>query len=171
MDRRESMFLRPVLDRGLETQAPGHENSLGEVEGGLDRQREQGRGDGAFEKDHRAVIATEAGEDRLAEPAGPDPSLEVTVVPGVPRYHSSQCILIRFMGEDDLDTMTVAAARWWRPGRRGGPPGARYRRERGHGALAAEAPTKIEAAQPPARKATLMGMQAGEHPRDRLRGI
>ena len=47
----------------------------------------------------------------LTEPAAPDPDLEVTVVPGVPRYHKSQCILIRFMGDSDLDKMTVAAAR------------------------------------------------------------
>jgi len=46
-----------------------------------------------------------------AEPAGPDPSLEVTVVPGVPRYHNASCILIRFMGDSDLDKMTRAAAR------------------------------------------------------------
>ncbi len=36
---------------------------------------------------------------------------EVTVVPGVPRYHNARCILIRFMGEDDLSKMTLAAAR------------------------------------------------------------
>ena len=36
---------------------------------------------------------------------------EVTVVPGVPRYHRASCILIRFMGDSDLDKMTVAAAR------------------------------------------------------------
>ncbi|HWM98020.1 MAG TPA: hypothetical protein VNO54_13270, partial [Streptosporangiaceae bacterium] len=46
-----------------------------------------------------------------AEPAGPDPSMEVTVVPGVPRYHNAHCILIRFMGDSDLDKMTLAAAR------------------------------------------------------------
>ena len=46
-----------------------------------------------------------------AEPAGPDPSMEVTVVPGVPRYHNARCILIRFMGDSDLDKMTLAAAR------------------------------------------------------------
>ncbi len=45
------------------------------------------------------------------EPAAPDPNLEVTVVPGVPRYHNARCILIRFMGENDLDKMTRAAAR------------------------------------------------------------
>jgi hypothetical protein len=46
-----------------------------------------------------------------AEPAGLDPSMEVTVVPGVPRYHKAHCILIRFMGDSDLDKMTLAAAR------------------------------------------------------------
>jgi hypothetical protein len=46
-----------------------------------------------------------------AGPAGPDPSTEVTVVPGVPRYHNATCILIRFMGDSDLDKMTRAAAR------------------------------------------------------------
>ena len=37
--------------------------------------------------------------------------MEVTVVPGVPRYHNVRCILIRFMGDSDLDKMTLAAAR------------------------------------------------------------
>ena len=36
---------------------------------------------------------------------------EVTVVPGVPRYHRASCILIRFMGDSDLDKTTVAAAK------------------------------------------------------------
>jgi len=36
---------------------------------------------------------------------------QVTVVPGVPRYHNAQCILIRFMGEDDLNRMTLGEAR------------------------------------------------------------
>jgi hypothetical protein len=52
-----------------------------------------------------------------AAPEGPDPQTArasqtvVTVVPGVPRYHNASCILIRFMGEGDLETMTLAAAR------------------------------------------------------------
>jgi hypothetical protein len=45
------------------------------------------------------------------EPPGPDPQTEVTVVPGVPRYHNVSCILIRFMGEGDLEKMTLARAR------------------------------------------------------------
>jgi hypothetical protein len=32
------------------------------------------------------------------------------VVPGIARYHRSQCILIRFLGADDLETMTRKAA-------------------------------------------------------------
>jgi hypothetical protein len=53
----------------------------------------------------------QAEEAEGPEPAGLDPDMEVTVVPGVPRYHNARCILIRFMGEDDLDKMTRAAAR------------------------------------------------------------
>jgi hypothetical protein len=51
--------------------------------------------------------------ERAKEPelAASDLDLEVTVVPGVPRYHNARCMLIRFMGEDDLDKMTRAAAR------------------------------------------------------------
>jgi predicted flap endonuclease-1-like 5' DNA nuclease len=59
-------------------------------------------------QDERAEQDEKPGE---AEPAGPDPSMEVTVVPGVPRYHNAHCILIRFMGDSDLDKMTLAAAR------------------------------------------------------------
>jgi hypothetical protein len=35
---------------------------------------------------------------------------EVTIVPGVARYHRSGCILIRFLGGDDLETTTRRAA-------------------------------------------------------------
>ena len=44
-------------------------------------------------------------------PATVDLQREVTVVPGVPRYHNPHCLLIRFMGQDDLDQMTLGAAR------------------------------------------------------------
>jgi hypothetical protein len=36
---------------------------------------------------------------------------DVTVVPGVPRYHRGECILIRFMGENDLQRMPAEQAR------------------------------------------------------------
>jgi hypothetical protein len=35
---------------------------------------------------------------------------DVTIVPGVARYHRSECILIRFLGPDDLEIMTRQAA-------------------------------------------------------------
>jgi len=35
---------------------------------------------------------------------------QVTVVPGVPRYHLEDCILIRFMADGDLQKMTVQQA-------------------------------------------------------------
>jgi hypothetical protein len=35
---------------------------------------------------------------------------EVTVVPGIARYHVPGCILIRFLGADDLEVMTRQAA-------------------------------------------------------------
>jgi hypothetical protein len=46
-----------------------------------------------------------------AKQAGaPDLGRRVTVVPGIARYHSADCILIRFLGEDDLETMTLGKA-------------------------------------------------------------
>jgi hypothetical protein len=53
----------------------------------------------------KADAATaEGGADRPApaKPAGP---VQVTVVPGVARYHRSECILIRFLGEGDLEIL------------------------------------------------------------------
>ena len=38
------------------------------------------------------------------------PGTEVIVVPGITRYHRSQCILIRFLGPEDLQAMTRQAA-------------------------------------------------------------
>jgi len=35
---------------------------------------------------------------------------QVTVVPGVPRYHDGDCILIRFMADEDVQRMTVSEA-------------------------------------------------------------
>jgi hypothetical protein len=32
------------------------------------------------------------------------------VVPGIARYHTADCILIRFLGNDDLETMTLQEA-------------------------------------------------------------
>ncbi len=50
-----------------------------------------------------------AGDSALDESALGGSS-QVTVVPGIARYHRTQCILIRFLGSDDLETMTREAA-------------------------------------------------------------
>jgi hypothetical protein len=72
---------------------------------------------GASEPDAPAVAAAPA--DRVPEGSGPADEAPgdartadetVTVVPGVPRYHRSECILIRFMGDDDLQRMSLEAA-------------------------------------------------------------
>jgi len=39
-----------------------------------------------------------------------DDDVEVSVVPGITRYHRSDCQLIRFLSADDLDVMTRRAA-------------------------------------------------------------
>jgi hypothetical protein len=67
-----------------------------------------------------AAAEPAASEPAASEPSASEPSAsesavdlqrEVTVVPGVPRYHNPHCLLIRFMGQDDLDKMTLGAAR------------------------------------------------------------
>src|SRR6202043_2149800 len=42
--------------------------------------------------------------------AARDQGTEVTVVPGITRYHRGECILIRFLGPEDLETMPLRAA-------------------------------------------------------------
>jgi len=56
--------------------------------------------------------AADSGEgDRAAGADGAtSPDNEVTVVPGVPRYHRRGCILIRFLSDGDLETTTSRAA-------------------------------------------------------------
>jgi hypothetical protein len=44
------------------------------------------------------------------EAAAPPAASQVTVVPGIGRYHLADCILIRFLGADDLEVMTRQAA-------------------------------------------------------------
>jgi hypothetical protein len=45
-----------------------------------------------------------------APAAARDPGAEVTIVPGIARYHRGDCILIRFLGPEDLQTMTLREA-------------------------------------------------------------
>ena len=53
----------------------------------------------------------EPGERGSGEPVRAEAEPAVTVVPGVPRYHRRDCILIRFMGDNDLQKMPAEAAR------------------------------------------------------------
>jgi hypothetical protein len=58
--------------------------------------------------------ATDGEDSSGSEPAATaaaEPDQDVTVVPGVPRFHRSDCILIRFMGERDLQRMPVERAK------------------------------------------------------------
>jgi hypothetical protein len=48
-----------------------------------------------------------------SEPTGEadsEPETQVSVVPGIARYHTADCILIRFLSAEDLQTMTRQAA-------------------------------------------------------------
>lgn len=53
-----------------------------------------------------------SGEQRDDEPTAGrgSGSGQVTVVPGVPRYHKQNCILIRFMADEDMQKMTAQEA-------------------------------------------------------------
>jgi hypothetical protein len=58
---------------------------------------------------------SDAAEETTSTPAdgeasAPSGEHQVTVVPGVPRYHAANCILIRFMDEGDLQKMTLDEA-------------------------------------------------------------
>jgi hypothetical protein len=60
------------------------------------------------------ATATDDQDSSGSEPAAAaaaEPDQDVTVVPGVPRFHRSDCILIRFMGEGDLQRMPVERAK------------------------------------------------------------
>ena len=52
----------------------------------------------------------EGGKPAASPPAASGGSTSVIVVPGITRYHKDGCILIRFLGADDLERMTKAEA-------------------------------------------------------------
>ena len=61
--------------------------------------------------------ASGAAEPPADQPSGDGPAarpasgrVEVAVVPGVARYHRRECILIRFLGDGDLEIMTKQEA-------------------------------------------------------------
>jgi len=58
--------------------------------------------------------ASAAGGQPDRRPEGParadDDEMQVSVVPGITRYHRGDCLLIRFLSADDLEVMTKSAA-------------------------------------------------------------
>ena len=53
--------------------------------------------------------AQQPGQPATARPLTDDS--QVAIIPGVPRYHAPNCILIRFMDEEDLEKKTLAEAK------------------------------------------------------------
>jgi hypothetical protein len=63
---------------------------------------------GARDDDQRSATK-QSGADRSGPAPAPDGNA-VVVVPGIARYHRTGCILIRFLGGDDLQTSTAQEA-------------------------------------------------------------
>jgi len=67
----------------------------------------------AGDRSERSAETPES-DQRPQPPAGKPPasadSVQVSVVPGITRYHRSDCLLIRFLSADDLEVMTTQAA-------------------------------------------------------------
>jgi hypothetical protein len=61
---------------------------------------------GADRADSEGADSDGAGADETDEGTG----TMVSVVPGIARYHRADCLLIRFLGAEDLEVMTLPAA-------------------------------------------------------------
>jgi hypothetical protein len=88
------------------------------TEGAADqRAPEAGSGTGAGQtgpaaaRDDDARGAAERGGAGKSGPAPATDGSAVVIVPGVARYHRTGCILIRFLGGDDLETLTAQEAK------------------------------------------------------------
>jgi len=66
--------------------------------------------DSAATAETTAVEASHEDADVPPAPQGSGARL-VTVIPGVPRYHDPDCILIRFMDEEDIDRKSIPEAK------------------------------------------------------------
>ena len=91
----------------VDTSGPEDTGNAGTARG--HRERQGHRGQRAKDTGNAKDTGGTGGPEDLADTQSADQP--VTVVPGVPRYHRSDCILIRFMGESDLQKMPVEAAR------------------------------------------------------------
>ena len=106
--------------RGAAATGAGTAADTGAPAGGTQPAKVSGRGE-----HEDAVVRGEAAPNGAERPDGADgpddtagagadgstsPDDEVTMVPGVPRYHLRGCILIRFLSDSDLETTTRRAA-------------------------------------------------------------
>jgi hypothetical protein len=99
----------PAAESRLEPGAAGPAESQGQPEPAAEPEpaaaAPPGTPDAAEPETALTGTADSAGDESARGISG-----QVTVVPGIARYHRSQCILIRFLGADDLETMTRKAA-------------------------------------------------------------
>jgi hypothetical protein len=107
------------------TAGPGTQREAPSAAGGAGGQRapEAGSGTGAGQTgpapaaarddDQRSATGRSGAERSGAERSGPAPAPDgnaFVIVPGVARYHRTGCILIRFLGGDNLETATAQEA-------------------------------------------------------------
>jgi hypothetical protein len=101
-----------------ETERPGSTDDSGETAGGTGEPESEAEPGGTHDAadTSRTAGAEEAGDAGVSGASGADADgsapldEQVTVVPGVPRYHRRGCILIRFLSDSDLETSTRRAA-------------------------------------------------------------
>jgi len=55
-----------------------------------------------------AAAAAESAADAVGQ--AHSSGAKVTIVPGIARYHKADCILIRFLGDEDLETVSISKA-------------------------------------------------------------
>lgn len=58
----------------------------------------------------KSAASAEKTENAASDDEQDDEQRAVVVVPGVPRYHTDNCILIRFMDDDDMQQMSLKSA-------------------------------------------------------------
>jgi hypothetical protein len=85
-------------------EAKGERGEAGATEGALETER-AGRPDHASASNRTEDNAGEDADHGAGHDGTPLDD-EVTIVPGVARYHRRSCILIRFLGDGDLETTT-----------------------------------------------------------------
>jgi hypothetical protein len=119
IEEAQAAAVRAAEDRIAETEQQAREHAGRHRQAAQDVNQRAGRGitadqgalvshDGLANRD---ISASRDAPEHQDASAVPDLEREIRVVPGVARYHQPRCVLIRFMGESDLDTMTIAEAR------------------------------------------------------------